>query len=114
MHELAVCQSIIRSLEDEYGPEQLVNIREVHLKIGVLAGVVPAFIGQVYPYLTEGTLLEESRLCCELVDVLAQCSDCGQTFRAVNQVFICPTCGIRSSQVVEGRELLIHKIVSIE
>lgn len=81
MHEVAICQSVIRSLEDEYGPEVLGNIREVHLKVGIKAGVVPAFIGQVYPYLTEGTLLEESTLCCELVE--------------------------------DGKELLIHKIVSV-
>ena len=41
MHEVSICQSIVDTLQAELEEEQFQNVREVHLKVGVLSCVEP-------------------------------------------------------------------------
>ncbi len=111
MHELSVCQSILNTIETELGNKGLENIREIHLKIGMLACIEPDVLKNIFQFIKAGTPFEHSDLVTEMVDVSAECKKCGNLFKVEKYVFVCPLCGEPSSNITEGRELLISKII---
>ncbi len=110
MHEVSICQSIINAVEEEF-PEQLENIREVHLKVGLLSCVQPEFLQQVYKMMTADNELQRSVLSFERTEIKAECESCRQNFKVENYVFVCPVCNIPSNNITEGNELIIDKII---
>lgn len=111
MHEVSICQSIISTLESELDDRDLANVREIHLKVGILSCIEPALLKHVFGFMVVDTPFQNSELNIDLVDVLARCENCGQSFKVENYKFICPDCGKPSSKIIEGNELQIHKII---
>jgi hydrogenase nickel incorporation protein HypA/HybF len=91
--------------------EQLEKVQEVLLKIGVLSCVHAGTLEHVYSHMIADGPLRNSRLRTEMVDVLAECEECGQKFKVENYRFICPECDKPTSNILEGKELRIVKII---
>jgi hydrogenase nickel incorporation protein HypA/HybF len=111
MHEVSICQSIVETLQSELEEEQFQNVREVHLKIGVLSCVDPKILTHVFKYIIEESPFHKCSLYTDLVEVLATCEDCKRNFKVVNYRFVCPGCDKPSSTIIEGNELTIYKII---
>jgi hydrogenase nickel incorporation protein HypA/HybF len=111
MHEVSICQSIVETLETELEEDQLKNVRQVHLKVGVLSCVEPKVLEHVFQYIIEGTALHDCNLYTELVEVSAACAGCKCEFIVDNYRFVCPECNAPSSTIIEGNELKIYKII---
>jgi hydrogenase nickel incorporation protein HypA/HybF len=111
MHEVSICQSIVDTLEAELKEDQLQNVREVHLKIGVLSCVEPKILEHVFKYIIQDTPFRACSLFTALVDVLAACANCNRNFKVENYRFVCPACNMPSSTIIEGNELTICKII---
>ncbi|KAA9038582.1 hydrogenase maturation nickel metallochaperone HypA [Ginsengibacter hankyongi] len=114
MHELSICQSILNTIENELDIKELENIREIHLKIGMLACIEPEILKNVFQFIKADTAFQNSELFIEMVDVSAECKNCGNTFKVEKYIFVCPLCGEPASNITEGKELLISKIISEE
>ena len=114
MHELSICQSILNTIENELDIKELENIREIHLKVGMLACIEPEILKNVFQFIKADTAFQNSELFIEVVDVSAECKNCGNTFKVEKYIFVCPLCGEPASNITEGRELLISKIISEE
>ena len=111
MHEVSICQNIIEALETELAEDQFQNVREVHIKIGVLSCVDPKILSHVFTYVVKASPFEKSSLHTEFVEVLAACGHCMQNFKVVDYRFVCPECNKPSSTIIEGNELTIYKII---
>ncbi len=111
MHEVSICQGIIETLEEELEKEQFQNIREVHLKVGVLSCANPKILEHVFKYMIEESPFYNCRLIAELVEVLAACEHCHRNFKVVDYRFVCPECDHPLTTIVEGNELTIYKII---
>ena len=111
MHEVSICQSIVETLEAELEEDQFQNVREVHVKIGVLSCVDPKILSHVFTYIIEGSPFQKSSLHTEFVEVLAACEHCMQNFKVKEYRFVCPECDKPSSTIIEGNELTIYKII---
>lgn len=111
MHEVSICQSIISTIENEFEPSALEQIREIHLKVGVLSCVQPLFVKQVFSMMIPETFLRQATLCIEQVEILVECETCQNQFKVENHVYTCKACGSVSTNIIEGNELLIHKII---
>ena len=105
MHELSIAMSIVELAQEE-AELRGVQIEAVHLKLGVLSGVVKEALLSCYEMACTDTSLAGSRLVIEEVPVVIFCPSC-QAPRAVSsvQLFCCPECGSPSSEVVQGKEL---------
>ena len=114
MHEVSICQGIVETLKEELPEDQYKNIREVHLKVGVLSCVEPRILEHVFQYIVEDTPFQKSVLHTELVPIESECGYCKRTFRVENYRFVCPICEKPSAKIVEGNELTIYKIISEE
>jgi hydrogenase nickel incorporation protein HypA/HybF len=111
MHEVSICQSILKTLEAELEEDQFQNVREVHLKLGVLSCVEPKILTRVFKYIIEESPFYKCSLYADLVEVLAACEHCNRNFKVENYSFICPGCDTASSTIIEGNELTIYKII---
>ena len=111
MHEASVCRNIVSTIEDEMEYESLEKIREIHIKVGVLSCIEPGALQQAFTFIKTGTPFQNSELYIDLVEVTAQCEECGEKFKVDKYKFVCPKCEAPVSNIMEGQELLIHKII---
>lgn len=111
MHEVSICQSIVETLEAELEEDQFQNVREVHVKIGMLSCVDPKILTHVFTYIIEDGPFQKSSLHTQSVEVLAACEHCNQNFKIEDYRFVCPECNKPSSTIIEGNELTIYKII---
>ena len=111
MHELSIALSLVDLAREEAG-RQGGRVCALHLKVGALAGVVPAALVASYEMASFQTPLEGSRLVIEEVPVVVFCPSC-RVQRALDgvQSFCCPECGTPTPQVDQGREL---ELVALE
>jgi hydrogenase nickel incorporation protein HypA/HybF len=112
MHELSIAMSIVELAEEEIEKRGGIRINAVHLKLGLLSGVVKDALESSYGLACEGTALAGSRLMIEEVPIVAYCAKC-EAPRPVNSVewFVCPECRAPVSQVLQGKEL---QVVALE
>jgi hydrogenase nickel incorporation protein HypA/HybF len=112
MHELSIAMSIVELAEEEIEKNGGTQVHAVHLKLGLLSGVVKDALLSSFGLACEGTALAGSRLMIEEVPVIAYCARCDAP-RPVSSVewFVCPECRAPVSQVLQGREL---QVVALE
>ena len=111
MHELSLCQSILKAVEDEFPGEQLEKVREIHLRAGILSGVEPSILQNIFLFMIRSSGLENAVLLIEQPGISAYCQTCEHSFSVEHFVFVCPECGESSSDILTGNELKIFKII---
>ncbi|HET9180653.1 MAG TPA: hydrogenase maturation nickel metallochaperone HypA [Candidatus Angelobacter sp.] len=110
MHELSIAMSIVDMAEEEARMRNA-KIAAVHLRLGLLSGVVKDALLSCYGMACTGTPLEGSKLLIEEVPVEIFCAAC-QAPRVLSsmQWFCCPECGTPSAAVVHGKELEVSAL----
>ncbi len=111
MHELSIAMSIIDVVSEE-ATRRKARVDAVHLKVGVLSGVVADALQFSYEMACQDTPLQGSRLVIEEVPIVVYCSRC-QAERTLDsmQLFCCPACGTPSGDLRHGKEL---EVVALE
>lgn len=106
MHELSIVLSILEVAEEEANRHGGATVEAIHVRIGLLSGVVKEALESAYELAVEKTSFEHSRLIIEEVPIVIYCSKC-QAERAVHSVqwFCCAECDTPASEVLRGREL---------
>jgi len=111
MHELSIAMSIVGMAEEE-AKRHGGRVAVVHLKLGMLSGIVKEALLSSYEMASADTPLAGSRLQVEDVPIVVYCKVC-QARRDIKspQWFCCPECGAPTSEVVQGKEL---EVVALE
>jgi hydrogenase nickel incorporation protein HypA/HybF len=111
MHELSIAMSIVEMAQEEAELRGNAQIQAVHLRLGLLSGVVKDALLSAYEMACETTALEGSRLIIEEIPVEIYCSNC-QTQRLVHsiQYLCCAECGTPSAEVRRGKELEVSAL----
>jgi hydrogenase nickel incorporation protein HypA/HybF len=108
MHELSIAMSIVEMAEEESAKRAGAKVSAVHLKLGLLAGVVKSALLSSYEMACEGTGLEGSRLVIEEIPIVVNCPRClAPRTVASAQFLICPDCRSPASEIIQGRELQV-------
>lgn len=111
MHELSIAMSIV-DMATEEGERRGAHVNAVHLKLGLLSGVVPDALLSSYEMACHDTPLKGSQLVIEQVPIVVYCSRCqAQRTLGSMQWFCCPECGTPTGDVVQGKEL---EVVGLE
>jgi hydrogenase nickel incorporation protein HypA/HybF len=106
MHELAIAQSIVESVEAKAAECNAARVKGVRLKIGEASGVVTDSLTFCFEMLASlNTTLAGAQLVIENVPHLAYCRHCACEFSITNFVAQCPTCKEWSDEIVSGTEL---------
>src|SRR5262249_19431064 len=106
MHELSIALSILELASEEAHRQGGARVVGIHMKLGILSGVVEDSLLSAYDLAREGTPFEDTQLIVEEVPVLVNCPSC-QAARAVLSVqeLFCAHCGTPSPDIASGREL---------
>ena len=111
MHELSIVASIVDSVTESLAAYPRARVKEVRLRVGVLASVIEDSLQFCYGIATEGTRLEGSKLEIQTLPVIARCDACNADVELASlQSFRCPLCGAPVSDLRQGRELDIDSI----
>jgi hydrogenase nickel incorporation protein HypA/HybF len=111
MHELSLTTSIVETVTETLAAYPGARVKEVRLRVGALASVIPESLEFCWGIVCEGTPLEGSRLAVSVLPVVVHCALCGQDAELEGvQSFRCPRCGELCGEIRQGRELEIDSI----
>jgi len=104
MHELSIALSIVDGVLEELRTRGVNRASVVHLRVGKLSGVDTNALQFSYGLACQQTVLAESRLAIEDVDVTVFCEACGlerpvRTF----PILSCAECGASSQRAARGK-----------
>src|SRR6202167_354337 len=106
MHELAITESIVESVEEHVRGAKVLR---VVLVIGKLSGVVPDAVRACFDICAEGTVMEGAALDIEEAPGRARCRDCAAQVELFDTIALCP-CGSANLALLSGQELKIRAV----
>ncbi|WP_338203928.1 hydrogenase maturation nickel metallochaperone HypA [Parageobacillus thermoglucosidasius] len=114
MHELSIAQNLAELAIEAAKHTGMKRVHALHLKLGVLSGVVKEALEFSFDVVIEGTLLEGAKLIIEDIPVKVFCPAC-QEAHVLSEPFPmrCPVCGTKTSQVLEGREMELFSLKGV-
>ena len=111
MHETSIVNSIMRTLEQEFETEKLHKMKAIHLKVGILSNIEPRLLHNAYSaYHITNPGFHHVSLHIESTTLKIQCEVCEHITDVKNYRFICANCDRPSKNVIQGEEMLIHKV----
>lgn len=110
MHELGICDALLKTVDGIVKDEKLEGVNRVVLEIGMLSGVLPAYMADCWKAVTDGTAYEDTVLEIETVRGVIRCEDCGREFSADLDRLLCPGCGGNRLTPLTGRDLTVKEI----
>lgn len=110
MHELSVCQALVRQLDEIVQREQAVRITQVVVHIGPLSGVEAQLLMQAYPVASAGTVAANAELVLEMSPIRVACEICGAESEATANRLVCGVCGDYHTRLLSGDELLLAQV----
>ena len=110
MHELGICDAVLKTVDGIVKEEQLTCVHKVTLEVGMLSGVVPRFLTDCWQAVIDGTPYQDTELQIETINGLARCEDCGHEFSADLERLYYPRCAGRRLTPLSGTDLTIKEI----
>jgi hydrogenase nickel incorporation protein HypA/HybF len=106
MHELSIALSMIDQVAEESASRGGLDVKAIHMRLGVFAGVDKNALLFAYELACDGTPLQGSRLIIETVPLLVFCPLCQQqrTPPSVYEI-CCPVCLSPTPEILSGREM---------
>jgi hydrogenase nickel incorporation protein HypA/HybF len=107
MHELSVCQGLMRQVEQVAASNNAKSVEKILLRVGGLSGVEPSLLMHAFEIARAGTIASEAVLEIEDGPIVVKCQECGASSAAKPNRLLCQYCGEWRVNVVEGEELLL-------
>jgi len=111
MHETSIVNSIMKTLEMEFEQEKLEKMKAIYLKVGILSNIEPRLLYNAYSaYHLSNPSYQNVSLHIETTQLKIKCEVCNHITDVKNYRFICDNCQRPSKNVIQGEEMLIHKV----
>lgn len=110
MHELAICQALIRQVEAVAAQRGATAVQRVVIEVGPLSGVEPPLLARAFTVARAGTCAEHAGLTMEHSPLEIHCRSCGHDGPAKTNRLICEACGDWRVRVVRGEDLMLLSI----
>lgn len=110
MHELSLCEGILKVLEEQAVAQNFSRVRTVVLEIGRLAGVEIEALRFGFDAVMNESLAAGARL--DIVETPGQawCMNCAATVEITQRYEPCPRCGGHQLQVTGGDQMQIKEL----
>ena len=101
----------MRTLVNEFDAEKLSRLKGIYVKVGILSNIEPRLLHNAYSdfHLTNPGY-PDAELHIESTELKIQCEACNHITDVKNYRFICDVCQKPSKNVIQGEEMLIHKV----
>ena len=110
MHELSLCYSMLKQVEQIATEQNAQQVNAIHLQIGPLSGVEPELLKQSFPVASRDTIAEGAILEIEHLPVRIRCRNCTKESDVLPNRLVCPSCNSNTTQLLSGDEMLLHSI----
>ncbi|HEY0867697.1 MAG TPA: hydrogenase maturation nickel metallochaperone HypA [Fimbriimonas sp.] len=110
MHEVGIMEQAVEMALEAAQREGATQVVRMKLRIGSLAGVVPDALAFAFDMVTRETAAEGAEFEWEEVPVRCRCRTGCADFEPDGPIFACPSCGLLSTEVLQGRELNLVEI----
>ncbi len=110
MHEVSLCRSIRRLLEDAAARDGFSRVRRVRLEIGRFAAVEVAALRFGFAAVMRGSLAEGAELDIIALPGRAHCRDCGAEVVLDDRLAPCPACGGGRLDLAGGDEMRVKDL----
>ena len=110
MHELGLCDALLRMVKKIVAEEELEHVSKITLEVGDLSGVLPHYMLDCWQAVIDGTDYADTELVCETVPGTARCLDCEVEFRADVNNLRCPFCNGNKLMPLTGTDMTIREI----
>jgi hydrogenase nickel incorporation protein HypA/HybF len=110
VHELSICQALVRQLRGISAQHGGGEVALVKLRIGPLSGIESAQLEQAFPLAAAGTPAARAVLEIITAPVRIHCVECGtETATAPNRL-LCGFCGSLRTRLLSGDEMLLESV----
>jgi hydrogenase nickel incorporation protein HypA/HybF len=110
MHELSVCQGMIRQVEGIARQERATRVDSIALSIGPQSGVEPPLLDRAFEIARMGTVAQDAVLEIQTGPVVVECRTCGSSGEASANRLLCPACGDWRVSVRQGEEMTLMRV----
>ena len=110
MHELAVCQSLLREAERIAETRGARTITRLAVVIGPLSGVEAPLLERAFTIARAGTIAERATLAVEQAPVVVWCPVCEKESAVVANKLLCIDCGNWRVTLRSGDELVLKQV----
>ena len=110
MHELSLCQDIVRAVERAARSQRFTRVLRVRLEIGVLAGVEIEALRFGFEVAARDSVAERAALVIEECAGSAWCEQCRRDVSIPDRLSPCPVCGGYGLRVTGGTEMKIKNL----
>lgn len=110
MHEVAIMEEAVRTALETAKTAGATRVLALHLRVGILSGVVPEALRFAFDVVCRGTLAEGASLTVETVPATGWCPDCRAEYGCEHFFSECPRCQNLNGELQRGRELEISSV----
>jgi len=110
MHELSVCQSMLRQIQALADEHQAQQVARIVLQVGPLSGVDSRLLHHAFPIAVAGSIAERAQLEIEELPIKVACSQCQRISDALSNRLLCEHCGSWKVRLISGDELMLKRL----
>ncbi len=101
----------MRTLEREFGGEDIERIVQIDLEVGVFSNVEPILLQNAFEAVKTTTgKMQHVRLHIDVKPIKVYCPDCQRESLIEDYKFVCHSCQKPCTNIVQGTELLIKRV----
>ncbi|NWF39638.1 hydrogenase maturation nickel metallochaperone HypA [Mariprofundus sp. NF] len=110
MHEISLCESLLKVIEDSASQQNFSQVKTVWLELGRFSCVEPEAMRFSFDVVMKGTLADGAKL--ELLELPARvwCQICLKDVEIKQRYDACPYCGDYKLQISGGEEMRIKEL----
>lgn len=110
MHELAVCQGLLREVARVATANRLSSVDSIAVAVGPLSGVEPSLLARAFDIARMGTVAQHARLDIEAVPVIVWCESCAVESATSLNSLLCSRCGSWQVELRSGDDLTLLSV----
>ena len=110
MHELSICQSMLKIVDSTMEQHHGARLRKIFLDIGRGSTIEPILLSEAFNVLTSGGPYDGTELVINDIPISGLCRDCGREFTYEELAVGCPNCGSTNIRITSGLELDIKAL----
>ncbi len=110
MHELSICQQLIKQASETAIQNSAERITAIHIKLGPLSGVDSELLKQAFSVASQTGMTQQASLDIQLTSIVVECELCASICDATSNKLRCCQCGSEQTHLISGDELILSSI----
>jgi hydrogenase nickel incorporation protein HypA/HybF len=110
MHELAICQSLLREVERTALANGSTEVSAIVVAIGPLSGVEAPLLARAFTVARGGSVAARATLEIRPMPIVVWCKNCAIETRVAANALLCGRCGAWQVDLRSGDELLLMRV----